>query len=62
MFMDLERTYLITLAKACKRQGLTRKEAYRAILADVGGFTPPTRIRCAIVSVFDRPDHSAAIF
>ena len=62
MFMELERNYLITLAKACKRQGLTRTEAFTAIQSDVGDFTPAMRIRCAIVSVFDRPDHSAAIF
>ena len=62
MFFDLERTYLITLARACKRQGLTEKEAFLAIQTDVGGFTPSMRIRCAITSVFTRPDHSAAIF
>jgi len=62
MFMELERTYLITLAQACLRQGLTRREAFYSIAADIGGFTSPMRIHCAIHSVFDRPDHSAAIF
>lgn len=62
MFMDVERTYLITLAKACRRQGLTQDEAFSAIRADVGGFTCCMRIKCALTSVFTRPDHSAAIF
>ena len=62
MFMDLERTYLITLAKACKRQGLTRAEAFHTVECDIGGFSPTTRINCAINNVFENPDHSAAIF
>jgi len=62
MFMDLERSYLISLAKACKRQGLSRAEAFRAIEGDIGGFSPTTRIHCAITSVFEAPDHSAANF
>jgi hypothetical protein len=33
-----------------------------AIRSDVGAFSPPSRIKCALTSVFTRPDHSAAIF
>jgi hypothetical protein len=62
MFSDVERRYLITLAQVCKRQGLTQAEAFLAIRSDVGAFSPPSRIKCALTSVFTRPDHSAAIF
>jgi hypothetical protein len=62
MFMELERTYLLTLAGACKRQGLDEREALRAIQADIGAFTPVQRIHCAIHSVFIRPDHAVARF
>ena len=54
MFMDLERNYLLKLARSCFRKGLSEDETYTEIQRDTGGFTAPARIRCAIETVFQR--------
>ncbi|MEL7165228.1 MAG: hypothetical protein AAFY52_09800 [Pseudomonadota bacterium] len=52
MFEELERRYLLRLARDCARRGLSAEATADIMHRKLGSFTCAGRLRCAIAHVF----------
>ncbi|MEM6758149.1 MAG: hypothetical protein AAF601_01580 [Pseudomonadota bacterium] len=53
MFEELERRYLLRLARDCARQGLSAEATAETMHRKLGSFTCAGRLCCAIAHVFE---------